>query len=56
LEWISYVCIGHGSSGRFLFGLPTYEYVELVSLEITDETKVNYLLFRSCLFNSSNNN
>jgi len=47
LEWIPYDCIGnHGSARGYLYGLN--DFVELIPLEITDEThdiyyaKVNY--------------
>ena len=47
LEWIPYDCI---YDRRYLYGLPTDLYVELIPLEITDEihdlyyAEVNYLL------------
>ena len=50
LEWIPFDCIRNESHGVYLDGLPTYEDVKLIPLEITDEThdynyaEVNYLL------------
>src|SRR5581483_4655287 len=40
LEWIPFDCIGDidGDGYRYLYGLPTYEQVKLILLEITDET------------------
>ena len=53
LEWIPYDCIcDRGRDHGYLNSLPTDEYVELIPLEITDEThdlyyaEVNYLLMR----------
>ena len=49
LEWIPFDYI---DDGRWLYGLPTDQYVKLIPLEITDEThdlyyaEVNYLLMR----------
>ena len=50
LEWIPYDCIYDWLGYKSLYGLPTYEDVKLIPLEITDEThdlyyaEVNYLL------------
>jgi len=54
LEWIPLVCIYEYANGDvYLYdGLPTYSYVKLIPLEITDSThdlyyaEVNYLLMR----------
>ena len=52
LEWIPYDCIYDRGYYAKLYSLPTCEYVELIPLEITDEThdlyyaEVNYLLMR----------
>ena len=52
LEWIPFDCIVDYSGYQHLCGLPTYAYVKLIPLEITDEThdlyyaEVNYLLMR----------
>ena len=50
LEWIPFDCIDKEYGIYFLQGLPTYEEVKLIPLEITDEThdlyyaEVNYYL------------
>src|SRR5581483_6923274 len=52
LEWIPFDCIDVMTYGVCLYCLPTYAYVKLITLEITDETRdlyyaeVNYLLMR----------
>ena len=53
LEWIPWDWIDYWGDGYTrLYGLPTTSYVELIPLEITDEThdlyyaEVNYLLMR----------
>ena len=52
LEWIPYDCTSVRYGRIYLYGLPTYEHVKLIPLEITDETldlyyaEVNYLLMR----------
>ena len=53
LEWIPFDCIDDKGNGYgYLYGLPTYTSVDLIPLEITDEThdlyyaEVNYLLMR----------
>jgi len=44
LEWISFDCIGYRRGYAFLDGLPLtdYQYVDLIRLEITDETRDLY--------------